>query len=84
MKRSDFEDILKINKWLFFQVLRVSCILHEFILPPKFLGYLTSRLCGAPTVLTLKFTDFLKLNLKGLSRDVLMCVLEFVCVTDIC
>jgi hypothetical protein len=80
MKRSDFEDILKINKWLFFQVLRISCMLQEFIFPPKFLGHLTSHFCGAPTVLTLKYSDSLKLNLKSLWCDVFV----YVCVTDIC
>jgi hypothetical protein len=40
-KRPDFEDVSKIGD--VFQVLRVSCVLQEFRILPKFLGYLTAH-----------------------------------------
>lgn len=42
MKRSDFGDFLKIDKY-FFQVLRVSCLLQDIKFPSTFLGYLTDH-----------------------------------------
>jgi hypothetical protein len=44
-------DILKIGKWFFFQVLRVSCVLQELKFLPKFLSYHKDHLWGAATVL---------------------------------
>jgi hypothetical protein len=45
MKRPGFGDVLKIGN--FFRVLRVSCVLQEFKIPPKFLDYLTGHRWGA-------------------------------------
>jgi hypothetical protein len=49
MKHLDFGDVLKIGEW--FQVLWVSCVVQEFTLQPKFLGYLTGHRWDASTVL---------------------------------
>jgi hypothetical protein len=49
MKRPDFEDVLKIGKWVF-QVLRVYCILQKFKFPNKFSGYLMDHRWGAAAI----------------------------------
>jgi hypothetical protein len=61
MKRPDFRclqwnslifgDVFKIGNYFFFCRCWVSCVLQEFKLPPKFLGYLTDQRWSAPTVL---------------------------------
>jgi hypothetical protein len=51
MKHPDFGDVLKIGKWFFLQVLRVSYVLQEFTFLPKFLSYHMDHRWGAATVL---------------------------------
>jgi hypothetical protein len=57
MKPPEFGGVPKIGKYSF-HVLRISCIIHEFKYPPKFLGCLMGHRWRAPTLLRKKRIDF--------------------------